>query len=64
MQTAQQKAAETRRNNLARQRERRHALLNDREAAINLCRTIRDDPGAENADRLHAMELLRELTRE
>ena len=57
-----EKAVETRRRHAEQERAERAALLNDRSAAIQLCRQVRDDPDADNADRLRAVELLRDLT--
>ena len=43
-----------------RQAEER-ADANDRRAALELCRKIRDDESASNADRLRAVELIQTL---
>ena len=37
------------------------ADANDRRAALELCRKIRDDESASNADRLRAVELIQAL---
>lgn len=40
------------------------AVRNDGEAALALCRRIRDDEAAAYSDRMKAIELIRELTAE
>jgi hypothetical protein len=46
-------------------KERREARIqadsNDRPAALELCRMIRDDAGASYADRLRAVELIQQI---
>ena len=60
--TNAQKGAETRRQRAQAERERFRARLHDCEAALALCRTVRDDEAADYETRLWAVALLRELT--
>jgi len=60
--TSAERAAETRRKRRETLREQHEALRHDREAALALCRRVRDDEGASDETRLRAVELLLELT--
>lgn len=52
------KGAETRRTRRAAEWERFRADNNDKPAALEICRRIRDDEHAADADRLKAIELI------
>ena len=58
--TAGQKAGKTIRERKVREEEQRAAAIRDREQAIAICRRIRDDENAADADRLEAIRLLGE----
>lgn len=60
--TPAQKAAQTRAERTERKELEDAARKNDRIRAIEICRQIRDDESASNADRLSAISLLRTLT--
>lgn len=57
--TPAEKAAQT---NREREKAARAAAIRDREQAIAICRKIRDDENAADADRLEAIRLLAEYT--
>ena len=60
--TPTQKAVRTARANRERRNEKAAELRRDREQAIAVCRKIRDDENAADADRLEAIRLLKEYT--
>lgn len=55
---ATNKAGATLHERKERERERHRADMNDLPVALEICRKIRDDETASNADRLWAIELL------
>ena len=60
--TPAEKAAQTNRERREREKAARAAAIRDREQAIAICRKIRDDENAADADRLEAIRLLVEYT--
>jgi len=60
--TRGQKAAATVKSKRERQQAEAAAVKNDRQRAIEICRTIRDSAGSTDADRLKAIELLAQYT--
>lgn len=60
--TPAEKAAQTNRERHEREKAARAAAIRDREQAIAICRKIRDDENAADADRLEAIKLLAEYT--
>ena len=60
--TPAQKAAQTRHDKAEREKAEAAELRRDREQAVAICRKIRDDENATDADRLHAIELLKAYT--
>lgn len=52
------KGAETRRQRHAAEMERFRAEIRDRENALEICRKIRDNENASDADRLEAIRLI------
>ena len=60
--TPAEKAAQTNRERREREKAARAAAIRDREQAIAICRKIRDDENAADADRLEAIKLLAEYT--
>ena len=60
--TRGQKAGQTNHERAEREKEAIRQARRDKEQAIQICRTIRDNPEAQDSDRLKAIELLKELT--
>lgn len=60
--TPAEKAIATKTERKQREQEESAARKNDRVRAVEVCRQIRDDESAANADRLKAIELLYSLT--
>lgn len=56
--TPQEKAAQTARERRERKKKDFTELLRDREQAVAICRKIRDDENAADADRLEAIRML------
>ena len=59
--TPQEKAAQTARERRERKKKDFTELLRDREQAVAICRKIRDDENAADADRLEAIRMLAAL---
>ena len=56
------KAAATRKERHEAQKARFRAELNDRDRALEICRRIRDDETASDADRLEAIRMIAKIT--
>ena len=59
--TPAQKAAQTAREHREQRKAKASELCRDREQAIAVCRKIRDDENAADADRLEAVRILQSL---
>ena len=62
--TPAQKAAQTAREHREHRKAKAAELRRDRDQAIAVCRKIRDDENAADADRLEAVRILQSLTSE
>ena len=62
--TPQQKAGRTLHERKEREKERLRAAREDVEKALTLCRSIRDDENATDADRLAAVKIIMSITQE
>lgn len=60
--TPQQKAGQTLHERKEREKERLRAAREDVERALTLCRSIRDDENAADADRLEAVKIIASIT--
>lgn len=56
--TPAEKAAQTRREHAEAHRAEIRARIRDKDEALRICREIRDDINAADADRLHAIEMI------